>query len=73
MIRFDIENMGALQSRDICYCLGSTVREGIGANTVPLSLRFSNRDGSTWVQRYDLEHRFKCNLSLIFKGIDRIS
>jgi hypothetical protein len=72
-LRFNIENMGPLQSRDICYCLGSTVREGLGPHSVPLTLRFSNRDGSTWLQEYDLEHRFKCNISLTFKEVELVS
>ncbi len=73
-IPFRIDNMGPLQNRDICGCLESAARpDALAPLALPLSLRFSNRDGSRWVQRYDLLHELPSRLTLVFKGIERES
>jgi hypothetical protein len=71
-IGFSISNMGPLQNRDLCNCMGNSVRDGFGPLTVPLSLRFSNRDGATWIQHYDLEHKLKCSFRLIYRGVELV-
>jgi hypothetical protein len=67
-LAFRIENMGPLQNRDICWVLGSTERT-LAPLQLSLVMRFSNGDGSTWEQTYELEHRFKCHIDLTFKTV----
>ena len=73
-IPYRIENMGPLQNKDICFCLGNTVRSQTAEPLhLPLTLRFSNRDGFTWAQSYEMEHRFVCHISVVFRGVKVIN
>ncbi|MGO9008975.1 MAG: hypothetical protein ACLQPN_02645 [Bryobacteraceae bacterium] len=73
-IPYRIDNMGPLQNRDICYCLCSTVRAAdAGPLRLPIVLRFSNRDGSTWAQIYDMEHRFMRRIALTFRRVEFVT
>lgn len=67
-IPFHIGNMGPLQKQDICWPMQNTERT-LSPLKLPLVLRFSNRDGYAWEQRYELTHKFKCHISLEFKGM----
>ncbi len=71
-IPFRIEGMGPFLNRDICHCLGQANRADAAAPVrVPLLLRFSNRDGSRWIQKHDLVYSFPSKLTVEYMGIER--
>lgn len=71
-IPFRIEGMGPFLNRDICYCLGQAGGTNAGSTVrVPINLRFSNRDGSRWIQKHDLAYSFPSSLAIEYRGIER--
>ncbi len=71
-VPFRIEGMGPFLNRDICHCLGQTGGTNAGSTVrVPINLRFSNRDGSRWIQKHDLAYSFPSSLTIEYRGIER--
>jgi hypothetical protein len=71
-VPFRIEGMGPFLNRDLCHCLGQAGGTEPGSTVrVPLNLRFSNRDGSRWVQKHDLAYSFPSSLTIEYRGIER--
>ena len=71
-VPFRIEGMGPFLNRDICHCLGQAGGTDAGSTVrVPLNLRFSNRDGSRWIQKHELAYSFPSSLTIEYRGIER--
>jgi hypothetical protein len=72
---YSIDNMGPLQRQDLCGVLAGTIRTGDGyIFLLPLTLEFSNRDGTTWRQQYELERKLvPCSIRLMFKSTDLVT
>jgi hypothetical protein len=71
-VPFRIDGMGPFLNRDICNCLGQAGGTETGSTVrVPLNLRFSNRDGSRWIQKHDLAYSFPSSLTIEYRGIER--
>lgn len=74
-IPFVIENMGTLQRYKFHDALAESERPDGYILRIPVTLEFSNKDGATWKQYYELEHKLlpekTGHLTLTYRRIER--